>query len=80
MRSNQSERDYDRAIAEYDAALRLFLDDFPSLYRHGLAKHRKGDAAGGHADIAAAKAISADVTESFAFLRVTDRRVEDCVS
>jgi hypothetical protein len=44
VRSNQSERDYDRAIAEYDAALRLFPDDFPSLYRHGLAKHRKGDA------------------------------------
>jgi len=38
---------------------------FPSLYRHGLAEHRKGDAAGGDADIAAAKAISADVTESF---------------
>ena len=45
MRSNQSERDYNRAIAEYDAALRLFPDDFPSLYRHGLAKHRKSDAA-----------------------------------
>jgi hypothetical protein len=27
-------------------------DDFPSLYRHGLAKHTKGDAAGGDADIA----------------------------
>ena len=45
MRSNQSERDYNRAIAEYDAALRLFPNDFPSLYRHGLAKHRKSDAA-----------------------------------
>jgi hypothetical protein len=37
-----------------------------SLYGRGVAKRRKGDVAGGNADIAAARAIKADVAAEFA--------------
>ena len=56
----------DDAIADYDTALRLKPKLAGSLYGRGLAKQRKGDQAGGEADIAAAKAIKADIAEEFA--------------
>jgi hypothetical protein len=37
-----------------------------SLYGRGLAKQKKGDRAGGNADIAAAKAIKAGIADEFA--------------
>jgi hypothetical protein len=37
-----------------------------SLYGRGLAKLKKGDTAGGNADIAAAEAIEANIVEDFA--------------
>ena len=37
-----------------------------SLYGRGLAKRKKGDATGGQADVAAAKALRPDVAEEFA--------------
>ena len=58
--------EFDRAIADYEAGLRL---DPPNkadfLYGRGLAKTKKGDASGA-ADIAAAKAIHPSIAEDFA--------------
>ena len=54
-----------RAIADYDAALHLEAKRATALYGPGTAKLKKGDASG-DADIAAAKAIKADIAEEFA--------------
>jgi tetratricopeptide (TPR) repeat protein len=56
----------DEAIAEYDAALQTNPRLAGSLYGRGLAKRKKGDQAGGDADIAAAKAIQADIADEYA--------------
>jgi tetratricopeptide (TPR) repeat protein len=56
----------DDAIVDYDAALRLNPKLAVSLYGRGLAKLKKGDASGGNADIAAAKAIRGDIADEFA--------------
>ena len=37
-----------------------------AAFCRGLAKNKKGDSVGGDADIAAAKAIKADIAEEFA--------------
>ena len=47
---------FDAAIADYNAAVAQNLEDADSLYARGVAKLKKGDTAGGNADIAAAKA------------------------
>ena len=57
--------DYDRAIADYDAAIKIDPDNADSLYGRGTAKLKKGDNSGGNADIAAAKAIKPGVAEDF---------------
>jgi tetratricopeptide (TPR) repeat protein len=57
---------YDEAIADYDAALLLDPRKVASLYGRGMAKRRKQDFAGGGADIAAARAISPNVSVEFA--------------
>ena len=54
------------ANADYDAALAQNAKDADSLYGRGLAKLRNGDAAGGNADIAAAKTIDGGIAETFA--------------
>ena len=56
----------DEAIADYDAALKTNPRLAGSLYGRGLAKRKKGDQAGGDAEIAAARAIQADIAEEFA--------------
>jgi tetratricopeptide (TPR) repeat protein len=56
----------DSAIADFDAALKLNPKLAASLYGRGIAKSRKGDSAGGEDDIAAAKAVKADIAETFA--------------
>jgi tetratricopeptide (TPR) repeat protein len=56
----------DRAIADYDAALKLSPKLGYALLGRGMAKLRKGDAAGGNADIAAAKAADADIAAELA--------------
>ena len=53
------------AISDYDEALRLDVKKASSLYGRGLAKQKKGDAIGAAADIAAAKAIEADIADKF---------------
>jgi tetratricopeptide (TPR) repeat protein len=52
---------YDKAIADYDAALALQPKTAWSLYGRGVAKIRTGHAAEGQADIAAATAINAEL-------------------
>jgi len=58
--------EFERAIADYDAGLRL---DPPNkadfLYGRGLARLKKGDG-GGNADVAAAKALHPKIAEEFA--------------
>ena len=57
---------FDSAIADYSSALRLKPKLASALYGRGLAKLKKGDAAGGNADLAAAKAINATIADDFA--------------
>ena len=47
-----------RAIADFDQAIKLDQKDAKAFYERGLTKSKAGDAAGGDADIAAAKAIN----------------------
>ena len=56
----------DAALADFDNALRVDPKKASSLFGRGVARRRLGDTAGGDADIAAAKAIRADVTEGMA--------------
>jgi Tetratricopeptide repeat/TPR repeat len=56
----------DAAIADYDSALKLHPKTASSLYGRGVAKLKKGDSSGGNSDIAAAKAIQANIDEEFA--------------
>ena len=56
----------DEAVIDYDAALKTNPKLADSLYGRGLAKQKKGDQAGGDADIAAARAIQADIADEFA--------------
>lgn len=55
--------DYDRAIEDYDAALKDRPNLPWALYGRGLARSAKGDAAGGAADLAAAKALAPRIAE-----------------
>ena len=56
---------YDAAIADYDAVLKS-IPDFPdSLYGRGMAKRKKGDAAGADADLSRAKALRAEIVDEF---------------
>jgi hypothetical protein len=55
----------DRALGDYDAALKINPDLSSSLYGRGLVKQQKGDKAGGDADIAAAKKIEPGIAEHF---------------
>ena len=57
---------WDDAIRDYTAALKRNPKIAASLYGRGLAKRNKGDNAGGNADIAAAKAIQANIAEEMA--------------
>jgi tetratricopeptide (TPR) repeat protein len=53
--------DLDRAIADFEQAIRLQPALAVGLYWRGIAKRLKGDAAAGEADIAAARKIDPDV-------------------
>jgi tetratricopeptide (TPR) repeat protein len=55
----------DRALADYDRALQMHPRIAEALYRRGQVKIRMGDAAGGNADIAAAKAIESDAEQKY---------------
>lgn len=53
--------DFGAAIGDYDHALKLWSEYPEALYGRGAAKTRNGDAAGGRADMAAAKKLQPDV-------------------
>jgi tetratricopeptide (TPR) repeat protein len=59
---------FDKAIADYDVAFKMtkFHNHADWLYGRGIAKLRKGDAAGGDADIKSAKTIKTDIAEEYA--------------
>ncbi len=59
---------FDRALADYDAALKLTKDPNHAdwFYGRGLSKLRQGDSTGGNADIERAKTIKADIAEEYA--------------
>jgi tetratricopeptide (TPR) repeat protein len=56
-------RDLDRAMADFEQAVRLQPGSALGLYWRGFAKRLRGDAAGGEADIAAAKKIDPRVDQ-----------------
>ena len=58
--------DLDKALADYEAALKLNPKLAGSLYGRGVVKQKKGDAAGAEADMAAAKAIRANIADQWA--------------
>ena len=55
-----------KAIADYDAALRINPKLASSLYGRGIAKIKNDNAAGGNLDIVEAKSIQANIAEEFA--------------
>jgi len=63
--------DYKAAIADYDAGLDKRPGYASSLYMRGVTKRKTGDAAGGDADIAAAKAVDPKVADTYAKYGVT---------
>jgi tetratricopeptide (TPR) repeat protein len=54
------------AIDDFDKALELTPKSAEALYGRGVAKQKKGDAAGGQADIGAAKAIQSGIVQKMA--------------
>jgi len=56
----------DAAIADYSTALQIEPSRPYSLFGRGVARRKKGDAAGGNADMAAAKAKAPGIAEEFA--------------
>jgi Flp pilus assembly protein TadD len=59
------------AISDANSAYRLDAKDVDALYIRGLAKRKSGDAPGGDADIAAAKALDPKIAETYAGYGVT---------
>ena len=59
---------FEQTLADYETAFSLTKspDHADWLYVRGVAKVRKGDTAGGNADIARAKAIKTDIAEEYA--------------
>jgi tetratricopeptide (TPR) repeat protein len=59
---------FDKALADYDAAFALTKssDHADWLYVRGVAKLKKGDTAGGNADVASAKTMKADIADEYA--------------
>jgi tetratricopeptide (TPR) repeat protein len=57
--------DYDKSIADYDAALKINAKNAWSLYGRGIDKRRKQKTSDGDADIAQATALWPRVVEEF---------------
>jgi len=64
---------FDAAVSDYDAALRIEPQRAFALYGRGLARLKNEDAAG-DSDIAAAKAIQADIGEEYTHYGLPDTR------
>ena len=63
--------DYDKAIADFDAALALRPESAWSLYGRGVARTRRKYAALGQADMSAAAAVSPSIADDFARRGIT---------
>jgi tetratricopeptide (TPR) repeat protein len=63
----------DRALAGYNAVLKLNPKLANSLYGRGITEIKKGDASAGNTDITAAKAIRPDVAVEFAKLGISEK-------
>jgi tetratricopeptide (TPR) repeat protein len=57
--------EYAKAIADYDASLKLRPKNAWSLYGRGIAKLRENKTAEGHADVSQAVAIAPNIAEQF---------------
>jgi tetratricopeptide (TPR) repeat protein len=57
--------DYDKSIADYDAALVALPKDAWALYGRGIDKVRRGKVTEGNADLAAAMALSPRIANAF---------------
>jgi len=57
---------YDKAIADFDASLKIDAKKASSLYGRGIAEIRANDAPAGQADIAKAQALSPKIADEFA--------------
>ncbi len=57
----ENKKDYARAIADFDEAIRLNPNDADALLYRGLDKQRIGNWASGEADVAAAKRMNPDI-------------------
>jgi tetratricopeptide (TPR) repeat protein len=64
---------FDAAVSDYDAALRIDAKGAFALYGRGLARLKNEDPAG-EADIAAAKALQADIAEEYARYGIRETR------
>jgi len=64
---------FDAAVSDYDAALRVDPKLAFALYGRGLAKLKNEDPAG-EADIAAAKALQADIADEYRRYGIADAR------
>jgi tetratricopeptide (TPR) repeat protein len=64
---------FDAAVSDYDAALRVDAKRAFALYGRGLARLKNEDPAG-EADIAAAKALQADIAEEYARYGIRETR------
>jgi tetratricopeptide (TPR) repeat protein len=64
---------FDAAVSDFDAVLRIDPKLAFALYGRGLARLKNEDATG-EADIAAAKALQADIAEEYARYGVADVR------
>jgi tetratricopeptide (TPR) repeat protein len=62
---------YERAIADYSAAIVRNAKDADSFYGRGMAKLKSGDIDGGNADIAASRALRPDIANVYARYGVT---------
>ena len=62
-------KEFDKAIVDYDKALELQENAY-SLYGRGVAKRRKGDLAGGDADIAKAVALDREMAAKMEKMRL----------
>ncbi len=56
---------YDQAVDDYNQALEI-LSNAEALFGRGVAKQKKGDAAGGQVDILAATGLDPNIVEKFA--------------
>jgi tetratricopeptide (TPR) repeat protein len=60
------QRRYDKAIADYDAALAIDPKIPWSLYGRGIARQRLGETTAGQGDVAAAAALAPGIAEEAA--------------